>query len=244
MIRPEPLRLLELTLPTAAENVALDDALLQSVEESDAAPLLRLWEPSNYAVVVGRANRIERNVDLDACRRDGVPIVRRCSGGGTVLLGPGALVFSLVLRVDSGDRLANVEGATKAILDRVLRPLQQRVANLERQGTSDLAAGDIKVSGNSQRWMRTTLLHHGTLLYDFDLDRIGRYLTKPEREPEYRRGRNHREFVANLALDRAAIRQSLIDAWDAVLPPGELPFERTDELVRTKYADDAWTYRL
>src|SRR5690606_14861664 len=70
MIRTEPLRLLKLTLPAAAENVALDEALLRSIEEADEAPVLRVWELDRYAVVVGRANRVERNVNIEACRKD------------------------------------------------------------------------------------------------------------------------------------------------------------------------------
>ena len=244
MIRPGPLRLLELTLPTALENVALDEALLKTLEETDGEPMLRLWEPAGYAVVVGRANRVERNVNVEACRADGVPIVRRCSGGGTVLLGPGALVFSLILRVEPGDHLANVEGATRDVLGRTLEPLRARVASLERKGTSDLAAGQVKVSGNAQRWLRRTFLHHGTLLYDFEIARIGRYLAPPEREPEYRRGRSHGEFVANLPLTRDELREALVRAWEATLPPPEVPLALTAELVRERYGDEMWTYRL
>lgn len=244
MIRPGPLRLLDLTLPTAAENVALDEALLRAIEEADGEPVLRLWELPSYAVVLGRANKVQRNVDLAACRRDGVHVVRRLSGGGTVLLGPGALVFSLVLRVEPSDHLANVEAATAAVLDRVLTPLRRHVAGLGRAGTSDLATNDVKVSGNAQRWLRTTLLHHGTLLHGFDVGRIARYLTAPEREPDYRRGRPHREFVANLPLSRGELTRMLTEAWGATLPPPEVPTAAVDHLVRTRYADDGWTYRL
>lgn len=244
MIRPGPLRLLDLTLATAAENVALDEALLSAVEEADGEPVLRLWELTSYAVVLGRANKVERNVDIAACRRDGVPVVRRASGGGTVLLGPGALVFSLVLRVEPSDHLANVEAATAAVLDRIVAPLRRHVAGLQRAGTSDLAAGDVKVSGNAQRWLRTTFLHHGTLLYDLDLARIGRYLTAPEREPTYRRNRPHDEFVTNVPLSRQDLTRLLIEAWDATLAPPLVPAGAIEHLVRTRYTDDAWTYRL
>ena len=244
MILSGPLRLLDLTLPSVLENVALDEALLRSVEESDGEPVLRLWEPDSYAVVVGRANRIERNVNCAACRRDGVPIVRRFSGGGTVLLGPGSLVFSLFLRVEPGDHLANIGAATQSILERIREPLQKQVADVQQKGTSDLAVGDVKVSGNAQRWLRTTLLHHGTLLHDFDVEAVARYLTSPERQPDYRRDRPHREFLTNLPLSGAALRRSLIDIWNARLPPPPVPCEQVAELVRTRYADDGWTFRL
>ncbi|MGC1274378.1 MAG: lipoate--protein ligase family protein, partial [Planctomycetaceae bacterium] len=223
---------------------ALDEALLRTIEKTDGEPVLRLWEPADYVVVVGRANTIERNVNVEACRRDGVPIVRRCSGGGTVLLGPGSLVFSLVLRLESNGHLANVGRATQIILDRILNTLRRQIGDLERQGTSDLTTGDVKVSGNSQRWLRTTLLHHGTLLYGFDVARIDRYLTAPEREPDYRRGRSHGEFVTNLPLGRIDLRRSLIESWNATLPSGEWPVELVAELVRTRYSSEEWTHRL
>ncbi|MBA3315888.1 MAG: lipoate--protein ligase family protein [Planctomycetaceae bacterium] len=238
------MRLLELTLPDAVENVALDEALLRQVEETDGQPVLRLWELESYAVIVGRANRIERNVNVEACRRDGVPIVRRFSGGGTVLLGPGALVFSLFLRVEKDRHLANIDAATAIVLDRVLTPLKGLVASLERKGTSDLASEGVKVSGNSQRWLRSTFLHHGTLLYDFDVSLIERYLSDPEREPDYRQGREHADFVRNLPISRDELRKSLTEAWDARLDPPELPFDLVRDLVRDRYRNDEWTFRM
>ena len=244
MISVQPARLLELTLPGPAENVALDEALLRISDETQAEPVLRLWELETYAVVVGRANRIEKNVDVAACRRDGVPILRRFSGGGTVLLGPGALVYSLVLPVEAGDHLAQIGTATSMILDRIRRAFDSRVGPLEQKGSSDLVSRAGKFSGNAQRWLKRTLLHHGTLLYDFDIERFERYLTLPEREPAYRQGRPHHEFVANLPLSQGELRQALRFAWNATLPPPAVPQELVGELVRSRYADEEWTMRL
>lgn len=244
MIRPGPVRLVEFTCPEAAMNVALDEALLRQTEERDGDSILRLWELDQYVVVLGRANHLDRNVDVAACVADEIPIVRRCSGGGTVLLGPGALVYSLILRTEPGDRIANVEGATTLILDRIRSSLHGPIRGLNRRGTSDLAIEDVKVSGNAQRWLRRSLLHHGTLLYDFDLDRIEKYLTSPEREPEYRHGRKHRDFVRNLPLKRDVLRECLIDAWDATLPAPELPIAEAESLVRERYGKREWTLRV
>jgi lipoate-protein ligase A len=245
MIRLDPLRLLRLTLPTAAENVALDEVLLRAIDENDDAPVLRLWELDHYAVVVGRANRVERNVNVEACQRDGVPIIRRFSGGGTVLLGPGALVFSLFLRREKNAQgLANIDAATALVLDRLLTPLRRGMQELERKGSSDIAAGGVKVSGNSQRWLRTTFLHHGTLLYDFDVSRIERYLTSPEREPDYRQGRSHGDFVRNLPFTKPQLEEMLIESWNASLPAPEVPFDAIRDLVRDRYANDEWTFRM
>jgi lipoate-protein ligase A len=65
------------------------------------------------------------------------------------------------------------------------------------------------------------LLHHGTFLCDFDLGLMERYLKKPAREPAYRRGRSHGEFVANLPLSAETIRARLSRAWPLVRTSGQ-----------------------
>lgn len=243
MIVPGPLRLLDCTLEDAAENVALDEFLLRSVEDEDGPPLLRLWELADYAVVVGRANRVALNVNVAACRADDVPIIRRSSGGGTVLLGPGALVYSFVLRVDSGSRLVDIDGATRIILERIRGSLQDRLPRVEREGVSDLAIDAVKFSGNAQRWLRRTMLHHGTLLYNFDLDRMERYLGTPERVPDYRRGRDHRAFLRNIPMERQALVDALAHAWDARAPMKCPELEPVRKSVREIYGCEEWTFK-
>ena len=82
--------LLDLTLPTAAENLALDEALLDEAEASSAGcETLRLWEPKEPAVVIGRSSQAAIEVRLDACRELAVPVLRRASGGAAVVTGPG-----------------------------------------------------------------------------------------------------------------------------------------------------------
>ncbi len=72
---------------------------------------------------------------------------------------------------------------------------------MKRAGISDLVLGDRKFSGNSLRCKRDHFLYHGTLLYQFPLEQIGELLKMPARQPNYRQGRPHGEFVMNLPLD-------------------------------------------
>ena len=88
----------ELTLPTPAENVALDEALLDWAEEDGPEwEFLRIWESTEPMVVVGRSSRVEHEVDLDACSKRGIPVLRRSSGGAAIVAGPGCLMFAVVL---------------------------------------------------------------------------------------------------------------------------------------------------
>ncbi|QDV19876.1 putative lipoate-protein ligase A [Gimesia panareensis] len=235
----------ETVFPTPEENLALEEGLLYQINEQNSAGCLRIWEVDQYTVIMGSSNQTACNVDLTACRRDQIPVLRRCTGGGTVLLGPGCFIFSLFLRISPEQHLAGIEATTRDILDRIRETLNTRFPAhyIDLQGISDLTIQGRKFSGNSQRWLTRTLLHHGTILYDFDLDRIPRYLTSPEREPEYRSHRNHLEFVTNYPVKASDLRQALIETWQADQEELPLPVDRVRQLVAEKYATEKWNLR-
>ncbi|QDT39870.1 lipoate--protein ligase family protein [Stratiformator vulcanicus] len=244
-----PCRLLERTHPDCAADLACDELLLRDLDQHGGEPILRLWERPDEAVVLGRANRVSANVSVEACLADGVPILRRCSGGGTVMLGPGCLCYSLFIPIDPGVA-KDIHGSISAALEPLAHSLSDALTGGSSEltpdvaGTSDLVIDAVKFSGNAQRWLKHAMLHHGTLLYDFDLDRIGRYLTKPERSPEYRTDRTHGEFVRNLPLRRAAIRSAVIAAYQAtaeatIREPNDAEIQ---SLVNERYATRDWTW--
>jgi lipoate-protein ligase A len=246
--------LLDLTLATPEENLALDEALLLEAEAGKQGEVLRFWEWVPYAVILGSAGRIQEEVHESRCQAEGVPILRRCSGGGTVLLGPGCLVYSLVLSFEHAPALQDVTHSYRYIFERVGRALQEAVLRsaagqtsdtppLTQAGSSDLALADGKISGNPQRRMRHHLLHHGTILHGFDSRRIGRYLPLPQRQPAYRRDRAHEHFVTNLPAPVETIKEQLRQAWDADRPRLTWDEDLVRQLVAEKYANPAWTRR-
>jgi lipoate-protein ligase A len=237
------MRFLDLTLPSAEANLALDEALLLEAEAGRGGETLRLWEWPRPAVVLGSGCVLRDDVDEENCVADGVPILRRSSGGGTVLLGKGCLLFSLVLSYERDPALAEIRPSYVYILERVAAALEGIVPDVGPAGISDLAAGGWKVSGNAQQRKRTFLLHHGTLLYDFDLPLIGRYLRMPGRQPEYRAGRDHSAFVMNLPCGREELRRRLCGAWEAGEEVCAWPEEMVARLVAEKYATAAWVRR-
>ena len=218
--------LLDLTLPTAAENVALDEAL---VEEAEARPdhreVLRLWEPAAPMVVIGRSSSAEREVDLPACRAAGIPVVRRTSGGAAIVTGPGCLMYAVVLSSEARPEIKSIDQAHCFVLQRLVRALEKIAPVAARCGTSDLAIGPDavaaqqpsnaapraakKFSGKSLRVKRRHLLYHGTLLFDFDMELVARCLRHPPREPNYRAGRPHADFLTNLPATREQLRAAL-----------------------------------
>jgi len=116
---------LDLTLPTPAENLAGDEALLDWCEENGGIGVLRFWEPENYFAVVGYGNQVATEVNVAACEADKIPILRRCSGGGTVLQGPGCLNYSLILKIEENGLLASITAANRFIMERNREALER-----------------------------------------------------------------------------------------------------------------------
>jgi lipoate-protein ligase A len=231
------------TLATLDENLALDEALLLSAEAGESSEVLRLWEWPSLAVVLGAGGSIAIDVNEEACGMDGVPLHRRASGGGTVLLGRGCLLFSLVLAFDRAAELRLVNSSYRWILSRIANSLQS-IGPVEHSGISDLAIRGLKISGNSQQRKTRHVLHHGTVLYDFDLRKIGRYLHAPERSPDYRNGRDHAAFVANLTTTVDAVRQLLAAEFEAEPQAAcTAAVARVPGLLEERYHKPDWVHR-
>lgn len=237
------MRFLDRTLPTAAENLALDEALLLEAEAGRAGEVLRFWEWPQLAVVLGSGGVWDDDVNESACEQDGVPVLRRSSGGGTVLLGAGCLCYTLILSYDRAPELSVIRSSYEYILARILSATGD-ASELRVEGVSDLTWEGRKFSGNSQQRKRSYLLHHGTLLYAFDLSLLSRYLREPPRQPEYREGRDHGKFVCNLVMDPTRLKERIRDIWNA--HEGNLDLlveEEAKRLATVKYLDPVWIRR-
>jgi lipoate-protein ligase A len=233
--------LFDLTLETPAENVALDEALLEEAEaRGEPRECLRVWESPEPVVVLGRSSQAAVEVDLPACRHRNVAVLRRASGGAAIVAGPGCLMYALVLSYRVRPELRSLDAAHRFVLESIVSALRPLVPGIARRGTSDLAIGDHKFSGNSVRCKRDTLLYHGTILYDFDLSLVDELLPMPPRQPDYRQGRPHRAFVVNLRANRAALCEALVRGWQAEAAASDWPRQRTRELVERRYALDDW----
>lgn len=239
------MKLLDLTLPTPAENLACDEALLDACEAGESDEVLRFWEARELFVVLGYGKAAESEVILDNCRADGVPVLRRCTGGGTVVQGPGCLNYSVILKIPESGQLSGIKGTNEYVLERNRRALQPLVkAPIKLMGQTDLAVGNLKFSGNAQRRKRSFLIFHGTLLLDFPLDVIEKYLRLPAIQPDYRNNRPHREFLTNLKITPRQVKDALRKEWQAQESLHVIPVELIEELSETQYSTNEWNFRI
>lgn len=195
------LTVVERSFAAPRDNLGFDEQLLEEGWQG-----LRIWESPVHCAVVSRTPRAEPQVNIPACERVGIEVIQRSSGGGAVLLGPGCLNYSLFLSLDDHPALLDVGHSYPVLLGAVIQALAVPDLTVEE---SDIALDGRKVSGNAQRRTRGKLLHHGTLLYGFDVDLMERLLPEPARRPAYRGARTHREFLTTLPLSRDEIRMRL-----------------------------------
>ncbi len=203
------------TFDSPMANLSADALLLERCETT-GDEFLRCWSPPTRFVAIGRGNQADSEVKLRACRQSDIPVLRRISGGGAVVLGPGCLCYSLVFRVESAGELLTAKSANDWILRRSLQAIGLAGGGALRiEGDSDLASAGKKIGGHAQKRGRNAVLFHGCLLLDFELDWIGRCLRLPTRMPTYRAGRSHGEFVGNLGLAEDAVKKALRNTWQA-----------------------------
>ena len=239
------MKYIDITFPTPLENLACDEALLNMCESGYDHELLRFWESPEYFVVLGYSGRIAAEVHTQYCKHNNVPILRRYSGGGTVVQGPGCVNFALILDIERSSHLHTITETNLFVMNRhkeALAPLIR--SNIEIQGFSDLAIGSRKFSGNAQRRRQHWVLFHGTILLDFDISLVQRILPVPAKQPPYRKNRTHLGFLTNVNVSRAKLKEAIGNAWDATDELEDCPSGEIDRLVRTRYSSAEWTLRF
>ena len=224
----------DITLPSPEENVLYDELLLRQAEGGLGEEALRFWESPLPFIVLGRISRYEDDVDRRALARYPIPMVRRCSGGGTVLQGRGCLNYALVLSKLKNKHLQDIHGSYEFILNKIITGLNDLGVKAVFRPVSDIALmeSEKKFSGNAQKRGRQFILHHGTILYNFDLSCIAKYLRIPKSFPEYRRGRGHLEFVTNVDVSASLLKEKLREIFDAQPESRELLPEEREQLQR------------
>lgn len=190
------------------ENLAADEWFLDHVREGDL--VLHLYQNEN-AVIIGKNQNPWLECDLDAMEKDGVQLVRRVSGGGAVYHDAGNLNFSFITgkeRYDVEKQLALILSAVKSF-----------GIDCTFSGRNDLIAGDKKFSGNAFAHRKGISQHHGTLLLNADLERLGRYLKPDEKKIRSKGIASVRARVENLsamneAIDVKGMKKAILSSFE------------------------------
>ena len=199
---------------TVKEQLIWDEYLLRACEEGQIGPSIRTWVVNEATVVLGYSNRPDREVHMALCRQRGIPVLKRTSGGGTVLLDAGCLNYSLILPVAYHPSLASVTLTNQYVMEKQRRMLELCLGRkVALRGYTDLVIGERKVSGNAQRRVRSSVLFHGSFLCNADLGLIDEVLAFPSTQPAYRQARTHTQFLINLGISVSDLSQAVLSYW-------------------------------
>ena len=251
------MRFLLYSAPVASHDLALEEAIQLLVEENASPNTWRLWQAASPTIILGTGQEHAREANLENVRAENVPVLRRHSGGGAVVIGPGVFNYSAFYRFADLPGSETIRGAMHAALRPLVAMLESHGLQIKEAGLSDLAVlgadGTLrKIAGNSQARKRLSVVVHGTLLADPDWARMERLLKFPSVPPEYRAGRGHREFLTSLKecgvptdFDSFAHELAKHLPSDIMVErsPSADELKRAKELLNEKYSRDEWNLR-
>ena len=243
-----------------AMQMAMDQALNDAVAQGRLPPTLRIWNWAAPAVILGRFQSLSREVHIERARSMGFTLVRRCTGGGTMVIQPDrAITYSLYLPLDF------VKGADLIDSYRIcdywlVRGLRMQGIQAGWQGMNDIASPRGKMGGAAQRRLPAGsrgpggLLHHTTLSYSVDADLMAQVLNVDPEKFHDKAVTSVRSRVDPIDRQTGLSRQPLIDALLDTLPslvadlrtssPAPEVEQRARTLVRRRYGREEWTAQI
>lgn len=249
-------RLLDDTVPKgAAMNLAIEEAIFIEKIANKNRPTVRFWI-NHPAVIVGYSQSVEAEVNLDVCRREGIEVVRRFSGGGTVYQDSGTLNYSIAIEADNplvkGQDI--IQSQEKLCLG-VIAALRTFDIHPVFESPSNILINNKKVSGNAQARRKIVILHHGTLLVNANLDLLVKALDVPNPVRTIKGVSSKKSSVTNLS-DELGWLVSIEKVKDALKKGFEQTFSvhllkdslsQTEErlvekLFKEKYSRKEWNF--
>ena len=174
----EQWRLLKTEDNSAFTNMAIDRAVLVVNSEGKVPPTVRFftWKPS--AISIGYFQSLEEEVDLEICQKYGIDYVRRITGGGAVFHDQ-ELTYSIVIPESHSQIPKNIIESYSRICGAIMRGLKLLGIESRYAPINDIVTNGKKISGNAQTRKLKTVLQHGTVLIDVDVDKMFSLLKVP-----------------------------------------------------------------
>ncbi|GLZ14288.1 lipoate--protein ligase A [Actinomadura sp. NBRC 104425] len=237
-----------------ALHMALDEVLAVEVGAGRRPPTLRIWEWASPAVIIGSFQSLRNEVDAAAAERYGVTVVRRISGGGAMFVEPGnTITYSLYVPESLVAGMSFAE--SYAFLDDwVLGALGELGVKAWYQPLNDIASDQGKIGGAAQKRLAAgAVLHHVTMAYDIDADKLTRVLRIGREKISDKGIASADKRVDPLRRQTGLPREQIIERLvahfrgrygltDDRLTEEEL--RTAEKLVAEKFTDQAWTARV
>jgi len=217
----EQWRLLQTGFNTASTNMAIDRAVLVANSEGKVPPTVRFYAWKPPAISIGYFQSLAEEIDLDACKTHGVDYVRRITGGGAVFH-ESELTYSIVIPESHSQIPKNVLESYGRICGAVMKGLSNLGIESKYAPINDIIAYGKKISGNAQTRKARTVLQHGTVLTDVDVDKMFLLLKVPNEKIKDK-------LIADVKQRVTSVRNIL---------EKDLPFEKIAQAMKAGFEEE------
>lgn len=245
ILRPGP-------LPTRV-NVALDELLLDQVAEGRRGPTLRIWEWEDRATVIGSYQSYVNEIDPAGVEKHDVTVVRRISGGGAMFMEGGNCITYSLYAPESLVTGYSYEDSYAYLDQWVLSALARHGVDAWYEPINDITSTGGKIGGAAQKRRRGAVLHHVTMSYDIDAEKMSEVLRVGKVKLSSKGLRSAKRRVDPLRRQTGATREEIIDTLvdEFTRRYGATPAELTstdvddaENLVEEKFGTATWTHRV
>jgi len=251
----EEWRYIESNANTAAKNMAIDRAILVENSKGNSPVTLRFYEWAPPAISIGYFQGLLEEIDIDMCKKYGVEYVRRITGGGAVFH-ENELTYSIVIPESHKDISKNIMESYGKICGALIKGLRYIGINSEYKPINDIVVGNKKISGNAQTRKHSTVLQHGTILIDVDVDKMFSVLKVPNEKIKDKLISNTKERVSSIRkiLGKyisfndlcSPLKKGFEEEFDIKLIKGELTSREknlADRFEKECFANKLWNHK-
>lgn len=219
-------------------NIAAEEYLMRHFEKE----ITMIWR-SNASVIVGKHQNTLAEINLPYVVKQNIPVVRRLSGGGTVFHDPGNINFTFIKKADK-KKLVDFKQHTEPVINF----LNTLMVPARFEGKNDLRVHGLKISGNAEHVHKNKVLHHGTLLFESDLNKLNKAIKAREERFESKAIKSVRSKVANISgfleekIPCEVFEKNLKDHLMSFSPEAEIyNFNHTDLIAIEKLKTEKYT---
>ncbi|KNX37242.1 lipoate--protein ligase family protein [Luteipulveratus halotolerans] len=235
-------------------HVALDEVIAREVASGERPPTLRFWDWDSPLVVIGSFQSYKNEIDPEGAVRHDIGVVRRISGGGAMFMEPGnCITYSLVVPSSMVEGLS-FERSYSFLDEWVIAALAEVGVSAHFVPLNDIASDQGKIGGAAQkRFASGAVLHHVTMAYDIDADKMLEVLRigREKMSDKGTRSANKRvdPMRSQTGLSRDAIISSFLDTFRSRYATEEAGYTEAElaqahELVDQKFGTQEWTHRV